>query len=108
MIFREQPENDAFWRRTGPAAPFFLQKAGASIQSTVWVLGEPALVWQIQRMSEKQGTAFVQTLAHQQDQAIAVSRCSVCRGSCGTWCEKWAEAGAAVVPLLAPGLVSWG
>lgn len=48
------------------------------------------------------------SLAHQQDQAIAVSHRSACRGSCGTRREKWGEAMAAVVPLLAPGLVSWG
>jgi len=29
MIFREQPESDAFWRRAGPVAPLFVHKAGA-------------------------------------------------------------------------------
>lgn len=108
MIFREQPERDAFWRRAGPAAPVFIRKAGASVQSTARTAGEPALVWQVQRASEKQGTAFVQSLAHQQDQATAVSHRSTCRGSRGTRCEQRGEAVAAVVLLLAPALVSWG
>lgn len=108
MIFREQPEKDAFWRRAGPAAPVFIHKAGASVQSAARTAGEPALVRQVQCTSETQGTAFEQSLAHQQDQAVAVSHRSTCRGSCGTRCERRGEVVAAVVPLLAPGLVSWG
>jgi len=72
------------------------------------MLGEPELVRQAQRMAEKQATAFVQTLAHQLHQAMAASCHNMCEGSCGARCEKCGETGAAVVPLLAPGLVSWG
>lgn len=76
--------------------------------STARLLGEPGLVWQVPGTSGKQGTAFGLTLAHQQDQAVAVSPRSMNKGFCGTWCEEWGQTGAAMVPLLAPSAVSWG
>lgn len=74
--------------------------------STARLLGELGLVGQVPGTSGKQ--AFGLTLAHQQDQAVAASPRSMSKGSCGTWCEEWGQTGAAMVPLLAPGAVSWG
>lgn len=113
MIFREQPESDACWRRTSPAAPLFPQKAGAvpsegSSEHCVDAGCEPALVPPFSAHLRKKRTAFAQTLAHEPDQVISLSHLSMCGGSPGTGCGEWGEAGAAMVPLPAPSLVSWG
>lgn len=63
MIFREQPESDACWRRASPAAPLFPQKAGAvpsegSSEHCVDAGCEPALVLPFRAHLRKKKNGF--------------------------------------------------